>query len=295
MNDRELFDAPQARSFLAVAQARSFTRAAQRLGLRQSTVSQHVRKLEEAVGRTLLSRDTHSVALTQDGEAMLGFARALLDTQEQAAAFFARTRVHGRVRFGVSDDLAFGQLARVLAAFRREHPLVDVELTVELSGLLHRRLRDRELDLVFAKRHPGETHGQLVRRDSLVWLAEPGLSVDPDEPVPLILYPPPSITRAQALAALRQHGRSWRVACTSASLNGLRAATLAGLGAMVCPRALIPDGLRPAPARLRLPDLGEIEFVLIPGTAHGAAAEAVTSLAETIMRGPDGFGLVAEP
>lgn len=284
-----MLDVAQARSFLAVARLRSFTQAAQLLGLRQSTVSQHVRKLEAAVGRTLLTRDTHTVALTADGEAMVGFARALLDTQDQATAFFARTRVHGRVRFGVSDDLAFGRLARLLAAFRRQHPLVDVELTVELSGLLHRRLRDRELDLVFAKRHPGETHGRLVRRDTLVWLADPDLTVEPDDPVPLILYPPPSITRAQALAALQRHGRPWRVTCTSASLNGLRAATLAGLGAMVCPRDLVPDGLSPAPARLRLPDLGDVEFVLLDGARTGPAADAVASLAETIMRGSDRF------
>ena len=63
------------RSFAAVAQTLSFTRAAERLDVRQSTVSQHVRKLEHRVGRVLLLRDTHTVALTPDGEAMLEFAR----------------------------------------------------------------------------------------------------------------------------------------------------------------------------------------------------------------------------
>ena len=56
-------------SFLAVAQTRSFTQAAERLGLRQSTVSQHVRKLEQETGRRLFVRDTHSVETTADGEA----------------------------------------------------------------------------------------------------------------------------------------------------------------------------------------------------------------------------------
>ena len=61
-------------SFLAVAQARSFSEAGRRLGLRQSTISQHIRKLEQAAGRRLFVRDTHSVAATADGEAMEGFA-----------------------------------------------------------------------------------------------------------------------------------------------------------------------------------------------------------------------------
>jgi DNA-binding transcriptional LysR family regulator len=63
------------RTFLAVSQSLSFTRAAEALGIRQPTVSQHVRRLEEAVGRPLFVRDTRSVALTSDGEAMAGFAR----------------------------------------------------------------------------------------------------------------------------------------------------------------------------------------------------------------------------
>lgn len=69
-----MFEPVQLRTFLAVAQTLSFTQAAHRLGLRQSTVSQHVRKLETTAGRRLFTRDTHGVELTEDGEAMLGFA-----------------------------------------------------------------------------------------------------------------------------------------------------------------------------------------------------------------------------
>lgn len=72
-----MYDPSHLRTFLSVAQTLSFTQAARRLGLRQSTVSQHVRRLEDATGRQLFSRDTHSVELTEDGEAMLGFARRI--------------------------------------------------------------------------------------------------------------------------------------------------------------------------------------------------------------------------
>ncbi|MBK3584325.1 LysR family transcriptional regulator, partial [Streptomyces sp. MBT57] len=89
------YDPAQLRTFLAVAQTLSFTQAARRLGIRQSTVSQHVRRLEEAAGRQLFARDTHRVDLTEDGEAMLGFARTILRAHERAAAFFAGTRLRG--------------------------------------------------------------------------------------------------------------------------------------------------------------------------------------------------------
>src|SRR5579872_4414361 len=91
-------------SFLAVAQARNFTEAGRRLGLRQSTVSQHVRTLEEVTGRRLFVRDTHSVVPTADGEAMVGFARAILDANERAQRYFAGSQLRGRVRFGRSEE-----------------------------------------------------------------------------------------------------------------------------------------------------------------------------------------------
>jgi len=74
------------RTFLTVAESGGFSEAARRLGLGQSTVSQQVRRLEAVVGRSLFERDTHSVSLTGDGEAMTGFARNILFEQESACA-----------------------------------------------------------------------------------------------------------------------------------------------------------------------------------------------------------------
>jgi DNA-binding transcriptional LysR family regulator len=219
-----MYDPSHLRTFLAVAQTLSFTRAAHRLGVRQSTVSQHVRRLEDATGRPLFSRDTHSVELTEDGEAMLGFARRILEVHEQATAFFSGERPRGRLRFGASEDFVLTRLPEILEGFRYEHPEVDLELTVELSGVLHERLAAGKLDLVLAKRRPHDPHGQLVRADRLVWIGAERLRLDPDRPVPLIVYPPPGITRALALEALERQGRPWRIACTSGSLNGLIAA-----------------------------------------------------------------------
>ncbi|MBC3841819.1 LysR family transcriptional regulator [Streptacidiphilus sp. 4-A2] len=282
-----MFDPVQLRSFLAVAQTGGFTRAAGRLGVQQSTVSQHVRRLERTAGRQLFVRDTHSVALTAEGEAMVGFARSILDAHEQAANHFARTQVRGRVRFGVSEDFVLTELPQILRAFRRSHPHVDLELTVGLSGILHEQLADGRLDLVLAKRADGSTGGHLVRRDGLVWIAAPDYRLDPDpgQPLPLLVFPPPSITRARALEALERAGRPWRIACTSGSLSGMTAAALAGLGVMVHSRRLVPSGLRALPEPTGLPDLGDTEFVLTTG--RGTPRSAVRALAEAVLAGED--------
>ncbi|MFD5875294.1 LysR substrate-binding domain-containing protein [Streptomyces sp. NPDC060322] len=282
-----MYDPVQLRTFLAVAQTLSFTQAARRLGVRQSTVSQHVRRLESEAGRQLFTRDTHRVDLTQDGEAMLGFARTILQANERAAAFFTGTRLRGRLRFGASEDFVLTRLPEILESFRREHPEVELELTVELSGALHRQLAAGRLDLVLAKRRIGDTHGELVWQDTLAWIGAPQLRIDPDRPLPLIAFPPPGITRARALEVLEEHGRAWRFACTSASLSALVAAARAGLGVMAHTRGLIPPGLVPVPARAGLPELGDVDFVLLHGRRRDTAQEAADALAAAILAGGD--------
>jgi DNA-binding transcriptional LysR family regulator len=249
------------RSFLAVARNGSFSKSARVLRLGQPAVSQHVRRLEQHLGRRLFVRDTHSVRLTPDGEAMVAFAEGILAANDRAERYFAGAQVRGRLRFGTSEDFVFSRLPEVLRDFTRLHPLVDLELTVGLSGWLNARLDEGEVDLVLAKRPEGDERGRLVWHDRLVWVGAPSTEIDPRQPVPLILYPPPSIARARVLQALERAGQPWRVACTSGSLTGLRAAALAGLGVLAVARGLIPHGLDELPAA-KLPSLGEVEFVL---------------------------------
>ena len=256
-----MFDPIHLESFLAVAQTRNFTEAARRLGLQQSTVSQHIRKLEESAERRLFVRDTHSVTLTADGEAMTGFAQTILDTNQRARRYFAGSQLRGRVRFGASEDFVSTRLPEVLRDFVRQHALVDLELKVDVSATLYEHLDAGELDLVLAKRRAGDDRGQLVWRDRLVWVGAPGTQIQ--APVPLILFDAPSLTRAVALEAMERAGLTWRIACTSGSLSGLRAACLAGLGVTVHARGLMPEGLVEMPASAGLPALGDAEFVVL--------------------------------
>ncbi|MFD4294758.1 LysR substrate-binding domain-containing protein [Rhodococcus sp. NPDC058532] len=267
------------RSFVAVDREGGFTAAAAVLGLSQSTVSGHVARLERSVGRELLRRDTRNLELTADGAAMLGFARTILDASQQAEVYFAESEMSGVLRFGASDDLVAAQLPEVLLEFRRSHPRIDLELTVGLSETLGARVAAGELDLAFGMRRPGERHGELVWRDRLVWAGSPaGDPVEESGPVPLVTYPPPSITRRAAMETLERAGRVWRTTCVTDSLLGLRAAVLAGLGVIVHAESLLPDGLVPLPVSA-LPDPGDADFVLMrrPRPASGPEA-ALTAL-----------------
>ncbi|WP_040748744.1 LysR family transcriptional regulator [Nocardia transvalensis] len=256
-----MFDPDLLRTFLAVERAGGFTAAGRILGLRQSTVSGHIARLEKAAGRELFRRDTRNLALTADGAAMVGFARAILDAQARAERYFSESRLTGLIRLGASDDVMARELPDVLLEFQQSHPGVDLELTVGLSENLKTRMAAGELDLVVGKRLPGERHGELLWRDRLVWAGRSG-ATGFDDPVPLVTYPPPSLTRHVALRALEREGRTCRIACTSDSQLGLRAAVLAGLGVIAHAESLLPAGLF-AVDDPRLPELGELDFVLL--------------------------------
>jgi len=265
------------RSYAAISEAGSFTGAARLLGLRQSTVSQHVKRLEEATGRRLLDRDTHRVRITPDGEVMLDHARRVLEAHERMTRFLNDAPLRGRLRFGASEDFVLSALPDVLAAFARRHPEVDIELTAGLSVDLCDLYDAGGLDILFVKRRPGERRGILAWRESIAWVARPDYREEADTPLPLLLYPPPSITRARALEALDSAGRSWRIAFTSGSLSGLTAAARAGIGLMPHSVKLLPPGLTALAATAGLPQLPDLEFAVVgPGGQH-PVAEALTA------------------
>ncbi|MEJ3657192.1 LysR family transcriptional regulator [Actinomycetes bacterium KLBMP 9759] len=275
----DLYDPIQLQTFLAVAQTRSFTQAAARLGIRQPTVSQHVRKLEEMTGRTLVQRDTHTVEITGDGEAMIGFARAILASHEHAASYFRGEQPHGRLRIGMSDDLALTRLPQILRDFRRANPLVDLELTIDQSGTLHRRLENDRLDLFVGKRPRGEDQGTLVKRDRMVWVGAAATRIDPSRPLPLVVYPNPSLSRTAMQHALDRTNTTYRSACICRGVNGLIAAVSAGIGISAMAGSLVPVQLTRLGAQHRLPELGFIDLVLItnPRTEHRPATRALTT------------------
>ncbi len=279
--DHRFFSPTLLRSFLAVAGGGHFTAAARRLGLSQSTVSQHVGRLEADAGCRLLLRDTHSVSLTADGEAMMLFARQIMDAQDQALSYFAGSVLRGRLRFGISEDLALSSLPEILRGFVAANPLVDLDLVVELSHALYDQLDNGRVDLIFAKRRSGDPRGRVVWRERLVWIGIAQTTLPPDRPIPLVLYSSPaSITRRMAIEALQRGSRAWHIACSTASLTAAIAAVQAGLGIMAQSSIVLHDGLTILGDRL--PALEPVDFVVIGRSAHlhGPAA----ALTELILR-----------
>ncbi|MFL0694943.1 MAG: LysR substrate-binding domain-containing protein [Agrobacterium tumefaciens] len=283
------FELDVLRTFVAVVDNGGFTRAAERVGRTQSTVSLQIKKLEENLGRRVFAREPgRELQLTPDGEILLTYARQILRIGDEARARLMEPDVAGRVRLGTPEDFATVHLPEVLARFARAHPQVALEVNCDFTMNLLDGFAKGQYDLVLFKREPqGPGGGIGVWREVLVWTASSRLVLSPDEPLPLVLAPVPDIYRKSALASLNAAGRAWRITYTSPSLAGLQAAVKAGLGVTVLPREMVPPGFVLLGPEHGLPSLADTEIVLCraPGDLSRAAevlGEHIVSSLETV-------------
>jgi DNA-binding transcriptional LysR family regulator len=281
------FDFDLLRSFVTIVDSGGFTRAAERLDRTQSTVSLHIKRLEDGLGIRVFDRDGRTIALTPDGEVLLTYARRILTLANEACARLMERDVGGIVRLGTPEDFATTHLPDVLRRFSRAHPQVRLEVNCDFTVNLLDGFARGEYDLVLCKREPqggggGGGDGIKVWREPLVWVASDRLDGDPAAPVPLVLAPYPDIYRKRALDALDRCARPWRIAYTSPSLAGVQAAVRAGLGVTILPKEMIAAGFHIVGAEHGLPDLADTEIALY--RAPGALPKAAELLAEHIVR-----------
>jgi DNA-binding transcriptional LysR family regulator len=276
------------RSFVAVADCGGFHRAAEQLNLTQSTVSQQIKRLELETKRPLFRRTTRTVALTDDGEMLLGDARRLLQLEEAARHRLTAPRLSGTVRLGANEEVASGSLPSALGRFASLHPDVKLEVQIGVSSEMIEQLDAGRLDVVFAKRPLGSSRGRLVWREPLVWAASDSFDLVPGAALPLALYREHSVSRDSALMALRASELVWQIVYTSPSFTGVRAAALAGLAITPLPASAVIGGLRSLGVETGLPLLPDLEFTIFekrrPDAAAIALAAVLFSLGQTAIR-----------
>lgn len=265
--------------FLEAADLRSFTKAARRVGRSQSAVSQQIAKLEEHLGRPLFTRGK-VLALTDDGQMFLSYARRIHALHREALDRFREPELAGEVRFGLPEDFAAVYLSDVLAEFTRSHPLIMLSIECDLTLNLYQRFREGAFDIVLVKMNRPEDfpNGTDVFSEPLAWVGDESLA-RAEGNLPLVMAPQPCVYRAAALAALESAGRPWRQTLTSPSHAGTLAAVRAGLGLTVLPRPMIPPNLSAVPAPL-VPPLGHIHVSMLK---HRSDDAAINSLEDFVL------------
>lgn len=259
-----LLDTDVLRTFVAIAESGSFTRAAKQVFRTPSALSMQIKRLEEILGHVLFVREARHVRLTPEGEVLLGYGRRLLRLNEEAIQQFLAPSLQGRVSFGTSDDVGSRILPRVLAQFARSYPAVQVDVVVGSSQQNLERLDAGELDMVLITigNDGQEWRGEVVHTEPLVWAGREGGIAANRSPLPVSLANHGCAWRRMALNALDDAHMSYRVAYTCDNCFGQEAAMLADLAVAPFPVSLVQSPLRKLD-REGLPALPEYQIALV--------------------------------
>ncbi|MBM7169915.1 LysR family transcriptional regulator [Streptomyces sp. G44] len=236
--------------FIAVAETRHFTRAAESVHVSQPSLSQQIRALEKELGAELFSRARGNITLTDAGEALLPLARRILadaDTARIEVQELAQLR-RGRIRLGATPSVCTGLLPEVLRAFHDRHP--GIQLLIEESGShdLVRELARGALDLALVvlplpSPSPALTTVELLRED-LVVVSSPrtrrrlggAVRIADLQGERLVMFRHGYDLRELTVAACRAEGFEPEFAVEGGEMDAVLGFVRAGLGVAVVPR-----------------------------------------------------------
>jgi DNA-binding transcriptional LysR family regulator len=250
-----VFDPRLLRAFVAIADTGSFTQAAERLHLTQSTISQQLGRLEDAVGRALIDRAARPAQPTTAGERLLGHARRILALQQEAETLLADPAGTASIRIGVPEDIVTAAMATVFARFSRQHREVRLDVTAGLSRDLTKRYRDGEFDIVVVKESAASSDHRATFPEALGWFESADAPDAWPDPIPLVTFPPGGLYRDAMFERIERERRRWYIAFSGSSLHNVLVAVEAGLGLSLLPveaalrhrvRRHAPFGMEPA-------------------------------------------------
>ena len=263
------------RTLVLIAEEKSFTRAAERVGRTQSAVSLQVQRLEAVVGHTLVSRGKGGVELTAHGEELVERGRALLALNDEIIQSLHARSGHTAVRLGFDGGYARLWIPDILARFAAAQPGIAVETSRAGSCELVPRLKAGELDLVVCEAgyEPRQWPATPVWRGRLEWITSDTHRRHLDDPLPLVLVPgncplrPPWLAdcpwRDAPMRALERAGRRYKIVATADTVWSLHDAVTAGLAVTAMPANDLPQGLRPVCPDEGLPALPEVSLLML--------------------------------
>jgi len=249
------------RTLVAVVESGSFAAAARRVGRSESAVSLQLKRLEEQIGEAVFVRNGKQMTLTGAGARLVGYARRLLDLNDEALAVSEKS-IDGTVTLGVPHDVAETWLPAVICGFRRSHPSATLKVIEGRSAILQSRLADGQIDLAVVLSATRPANALWSANLPMVWIGRSDFHLKKNEPLQLAAFDPPCFFRAAAIASLEGADIGWSIGHASNTLPDLWSAVSLGLGVAVRTPAAVPPGLTVLDGRRGLPDLPPLHVSL---------------------------------
>jgi len=281
------------RTFITVIEVASFTRAAEILYRTQPAVSLQIKRLEEAVGYSLIERNGKKISLTERGEALATHARQILRLNDLAIAELEQRDPAAMLRVGLPVDYAVNALQTCLVDVIRKFPDTKIEIRCDLSKHLLAALRSNEIDIAVAL-FDGDDQQFLFRnwKEQPNWVGANSFEILKNTDIPLVAHPYGCVYRDRMASALKLAGKSWRIAYSSPGIDGVQRAVQDGLGLSCLTAPTVKRGMRIFSEQDGLPILAPLHIGLFTrqtrlGGGGYAAIDAIVSTLEKYCTNAD--------
>jgi DNA-binding transcriptional LysR family regulator len=247
------------RTFLAVIDLGSFTKAGQLLGRTQPAISLQIRKLEALVGKTLMDTSGRNISLTREGESLARYSRQLLAMNDEIVARLQHKESTGSLRVGLPNDYAVAFFQTALANFSKLNQETEMSIHCDTSEQLLPMFERDELDIVVAMFDGDPPPGLIYTwAERPIWVACGDFNAGNKPTVPIAAHPEGCHYRDRMIRSLDQIGKSWRITFCSPGINDLQLAVQAGFGVTALTRRTLLRGMRILTDRDGFPPLPDI-------------------------------------
>ncbi len=251
------------RSFVTIADTRSFTRSAKILFRTQSAITMQMQKLEETLGVKLTFRSGKLLSLTNEGEALLPYALEILRLNDELQSDINSSKRIDEIRIGTSDDYAAIFVPPLLSDFSAMYPNVEINVICSNRDKSFERLKKGEIDILIAPVMADEQFGETLRIEKLVWIGSAEIAFQETEPVPLAGFPIGCVCRDLMIKALNRDNRRWRFVYSSNSIVSIHAAVNSGRGISAVEISTVPQGSNIIDDMFGLPPLPSVKISVL--------------------------------
>ena len=231
------------KSFVAVAESGSFTRAGEQMGRTQSAISMQIKKLEDSVGKPLLLRGKKNISLTPEGQILWERGRYIIRLSQETLNAITAPQQTRHVRLGLPDDYAESWLPPLFRQLSTNHPNVEFELFNAASDELVEMVEKSQIDMAIVTCGTGGKDELIVRSEPLYWVKGSGSNTDILNPIPLAMFGRERPWSRQMLSHLQQLGLNYRIAFNSSTYAGIVSSIMVGLAITILPSSALKYGM----------------------------------------------------
>lgn len=270
------------RSFVAVADSGGVTRAAGFLNLTQSAVSMQLKRLEESLDANLLDRSARQIALTPAGEKLLGYARRMLELNDEVWSRLTDDVYEGEIILGVPHDIVYPAIPRVLQQFNVEFPRMRVQLISLYTKGLKVSFSRGECDVILTTEDGVADGGETLKTLPLLWIGAPGGAAWRQRPLRLA-FGRHCIFRAGVIRRVEEAGIPWELAVESEMDRAIEATVSADLALNAMLEGTEPPHLERVQHKGTLPELATKKINMY--LSDNMRGEAGRRLADLLRQG----------